>query len=172
MRLKELAGPEEIHAVVKELASRINRDYAGKSPVIVCVLKGSFIFMADLVRLLEVSARVEFIKASSYGTGTASSGSVKIDLDLDCDIAGLDVILVDDILDTGLTLNHIIGHIMQKRPGTLKLCVLLDKPARRRVELSADYIGMEVEDKFLVGYGLDLNGEYRGLNGIFELVQE
>jgi len=171
MELREVAKPSEINAAVRRLALRINRDYKKKNPVVVGVLKGSFIFMSDLVRRLNMPVHIDFIRAESYGSGCVSKGVVNIKMDIEADIGGRDVIIVDDILDTGLTLKAIIKHINTKKPATVSVCVLLDKPSRRETEVDVDYIGMVVEDKFLVGYGLDYSERYRNLKGLHELKQ-
>ena len=172
MELKLVAGPEKIHETVGRLAAEINRDYSGKKPVLVAVLKGSFIFAADLARLIEVPLHLDFISAESYGAGTWSSGKVRIKNDLKVDVSGRDVIIIEDILDSGLTLSAVRDHIEEMRPASLKVCVLLDKPARRVVHCPADYIGMEMPDSFLVGYGLDYAEDYRCLPAIYELAEK
>lgn len=154
---------EELSACVRRLAEEINRDYAGKAPVVVGILQGSFVFLADLVREITLPINVEFMSASSYGTGTESSGKVNIRLDLSEDIAGRDVILVEDILDSGNTLSRLIPHLKERNPASLKLCVLLDKPSRREKEVSVDYRGYSIPDAFVVGYGLDYDQKYRNL---------
>lgn len=172
MELKLVAGPEKIRETVNRLAAEINRDYAGKKPVLVAVLKGSFMFSADLARLIEVPLQVDFISAESYGAGTCSSGKVGIKNDLRLDVSGRDVIVVDDILDTGLTLSALCSHIRNKGAASLRVCVLLDKPSGRVTHCPADYIGMEMPDAFLVGYGLDFAEEYRCLPAIYELSEK
>ncbi len=172
MELKLVAGPEKIHEAVSRLAAEITRDYAGRKPVLAGVLKGSFIFVADLARLIEVPLQVDFISAESYGAGTCSSGKVSIKNDLRLDVSGKDVIIVDDILDTGLTLSALCNHIRSKGAASLKVCVLLDKPARRVIYCPADYIGMEMPDAFLVGYGLDCAEDFRCLPAIYELSEK
>ena len=172
MELKLVAGPEKIQESVKRLAAEISRDYAGKKPVLVAVLKGSFMFIADLARLIEVPLQLGFISAESYGQGTCSSGKVRIKNDLRMDVSGRDVLIVDDILDSGLTLSFIREHILARGPASVKVCVLLDKPARRIVHCQADYTGMGMPDTFLVGYGLDYAEDYRGLPAIYELSEK
>jgi hypoxanthine phosphoribosyltransferase len=167
-----VAGPEKIREARDRLAAGINRDYKGRRPVLVGVLKGSFMFIADLVRLLEIPVQVDFITAGSYGSATCTSGTVRIKNDIGTDISGRDVIIVDDILDSGLTLSCIRSHLESKGPSSVKTCVLLDKPSRRAVECPAEYVGMKVPNVFLVGYGLDYAEDYRYLDGLFELVQK
>lgn len=171
MELRLVAGPEKVQEAVSRLAAEINRDYKGRRPVLIGVLKGSFMFIADLARLLEVPVQIDFITAGSYGSGTCTSGSVRIKNDINTDISGRDVIIIDDILDSGITLTCIREHIAAKGPSSLKICVLLDKPSRRVVDCPAEYIGMKVPNVFLVGYGLDYSEDYRNLDGLFELVQ-
>ena len=154
---------DQVVARVQELAAQITRDYAGKTPLVVGVLRGSFIFMADLVRHLDLPLTLDFMAASSYGAGTTSSGLVNIRLDLHDDIAGRDVLLVEDILDTGNTLSKLVAELKGRHPASLKLCVLLDKPERRTRPLEADYVGFTIPDAFVVGCGLDYDQKYRQL---------
>lgn len=158
-----LFSEEEIKACVRRLADEINRDYAGKEPLVVGILQGSFVFLADLVRQITLPIRVEFMSVSSYGSGTESSGALNIRLDLAEDIAGRDVILVEDILDSGNTLSRLIPNLLERGPASLKLCVLLDKPDRRVKEVPVDYLGYSIPDAFVVGYGLDYDQKYRNL---------
>ena len=169
MNLALYRSPEEIAAAVKRLAGEINRDYAGLEPLFVGVLNGSYIFIADLTRRLEMPIALDFMRASSYGEGRDSCGQVTITRDLEQDVSGRDVIVVEDIVDTGLTLSCILQHIGERKPASLRVCALLDKPGRRAVDCRPDYVGMEVEDLFLVGYGLDLAGRYRNLAGLYTL---
>lgn len=148
---------------IREMAREITRDYAGKAPLVVGILRGSFIFMADLVRQVELPLHLDFMSASSYGAGTVSSGQVDIRLDLQEDIAGRDVLLVEDILDTGNTLSKLVAELQARGPASLKLCVLLDKPDRRTKPIQADYVGFTIPDAFVVGYGLDYDEKYRNL---------
>ena len=154
---------EQVAARVREMAAQISQDYAGKTPLVVGILRGSFIFMADLVRAMEVPLTLDFMVASSYGAGTVSSGKVKIGLDLQEDIAGRDVLLVEDILDTGNTLSKLVAELKTRQPASLKLCVLLDKPERRTKPIEADYVGFTIPDAFVVGCGLDYDQLYRQL---------
>lgn len=161
-----LISREEIAAAVRRLAAEISRDYLGKYPLLVGILKGSFMFMADLVRQLDLPLEVEFIRASSYGSGQESSGKVSQVQGLLSPIKGQDVLLIEDIVDTGLTTGFILDYLRQQMPASLKLCALADKPARRRRPVTIDYLGFTVPNKFLVGYGLDLNEKYRNLPDI------
>lgn len=158
-----LLSEEELAACVRRLAEEINRDYAGKEPILVGILKGSFVFFADLVRQITLPIRVEFMAVSSYGGGTESSGALNVRLDMAEDIAGQDVILVEDILDSGNTLSHLLPALMERGPASLKLCVLLDKPDRRVVQVPTEYLGYSIPDAFVVGYGLDYDKKYRNL---------
>lgn len=154
---------EQVAGRIREMAQEITRDYAGKAPLVVGILRGSFIFMADLVRQLELPLSLDFMSASSYGAGTVSSGKVNIRLDLQEDIAGRDVLLVEDILDTGNTLSKLVAELQGRGPASLKLCVLLDKPDRRTKPIQADYVGFTIPDAFVVGCGLDYDQRYRNL---------
>lgn len=154
---------EQVAGRIREMAQEITRDYAGKAPLVVGILRGSFIFMADLVRQLELPLSLDFMSASSYGAGTVSSGKVNIRLDLQEDIADRDVLLVEDILDTGNTLSKLVAELQGRGPASLKLCVLLDKPDRRTKPIQADYVGFTIPDAFVVGCGLDYDQRYRNL---------
>ncbi len=163
---------KEIAATVKRLAAEISRDYHGKTPVLVGILKGSFMFMADLIRLLDFPLEVEFIRLSSYGRGRESSGKIKVAQGLHSSIKGRDVLVIEDIVDTGLTTSFSLDYLQKKRPASLKLCALTDKPPRRQFPVAIDYLGLTVPDKFLVGYGLDLDEKFRNLPGICVLEDE
>jgi len=158
-----LVRTEDIAAKVGELGARIATDYAGKDLVLVSILKGALPFLADLMRATQIPLALDFLEVSSYGTGTESSGVVRILKDLAQPIEGRDVLVVEDILDTGQTLNYVIEHLHSQRPASVRLCVLLDKPARRVVPVEIDYRGFEIPDKFVVGYGLDYAERYRNL---------
>ncbi len=160
---------EQIQRRVQELADEISKDYEGREVVLIGVLKGAFVFLADLMRKLRIPSRVDFLAVSSYGKFTESSGQVKILKDLDYPIENEDVLIVEDILDTGLTLNYIYTLLKKRNPKTLKTVVLLDKPAKRVVEFKADYVGFVVPPVFLVGYGLDAGEKFRYLPYIKEL---
>jgi hypoxanthine phosphoribosyltransferase len=154
---------EQIAVRVRELADQLSVEYAGREPLVIGILKGSWVFLADLVRLMAVPVFVDFMVVSSYGTGTKSSGAVKIVLDINCPVEGRDALVVEDIIDTGLTLKYIVDNLRLRKPRSLKVVALMDKPARRRVDIKADYLGFEVPDRFVVGYGVDLAERYRNL---------
>lgn len=159
-----LITEQEIAAKVAELGRRIGADYAGRELTLVSVLKGSLPFMADLMRAIPIPLRIDLMEVSSYGgTTTESSGLVRILKDLSASIEGEDVLIVEDIIDTGLTLNYLIRYLRGKNPRSLRICTLLDKPARRLVEIPVDYRGFEIPDQFVVGYGLDFGERYRNL---------
>src|SRR5262245_4123951 len=163
----------EIQAKVAELGAQISDDYAGRRLTLVSVLKGSLPFMADLMRAMTIPVRIDLMEVSSYGgTATESSGLVRILKDLSASIAGEDVLIVEDIIDTGLTLNYLIRYLRGKNPRTLRICTLLDKPARRLVEIPVDYIGFQIPDPFVVGYGLDYGEVYRNLRFVGVLKPE
>jgi hypoxanthine phosphoribosyltransferase len=154
---------EQLQKRVAELAADISRDYAGKEVLLVSVLRGSFVFMADLTRKITIPCMVDFIACSSYGSGTTSSGQVKMTKDLSENIEGMDVIVVEDILDSGRTLSYLLKLLEARKPASIRLCTLLDKPERRVVDVHVDYSGFEIPDAFIVGYGLDYNERYRNL---------
>ncbi len=154
---------KQISSLCDEIAGRINEDYKGSTPVLVCILKGSVVFYADLIRRLQCDCRLDFMAASSYGSGTASSGKVKITKELTTDITGRDVLLVEDILDTGNTLSYIKEYLSSFSPASVRICTLFDKPSRRLKDIEADYKGKTIDDVFIVGYGLDYNEKYRNL---------
>ncbi len=159
-----LLTEEQIQAKVAELGARISTDYAGRELTLVSVLKGSLPFMADLMRQLTIPIRIDLMEVSSYGgSATESSGLVRILKDLSSSIEGRDVLIVEDIIDTGLTLNYLIRYLRGKNPRSLRICTLLDKPARRLVDIPVDYIGFTIPDQFVVGYGLDYGELYRNL---------
>ncbi len=168
---KVLLSKEEISRRVAALGEEISRDYAGQELVVVGVLKGAVLFLADLVRKVdpEVLLHFDFISVSSYGSSTVSSGIVKINKDLDIDIKGKHVLIVEDIIDTGLTLSYLIKLFEEREPLSVKTCVLLDKPERRKAEVSVDYRGFEIPDEFVVGYGLDYAERWRNLEEVFVL---
>jgi hypoxanthine phosphoribosyltransferase len=159
-----LLSEEQIAAKVAELGRQVSADYAGRELTLVSVLKGSLPFMADLMRQITVPLRIDLMEVSSYGgLTTESSGLVRILKDLSASIDGRDVLLVEDIIDTGLTLNYLLRYLRGKNPRSLKICALLDKPARRLVEIPIDYVGYTIPDQFVVGYGLDYGELYRNL---------
>ena len=161
-----LIGREEIEAAVKRLAAEIRVDYQGKNPLLIGILKGSFMFMADLVRLLDFPLEVDFIRLSSYGSGRQTSGRVKVVQGLRSSIKDRNVLVVEDIVDTGITIAFLMGYLKKQKPASLRLCSLTDKPSRRQVPVDMDYLGFTVPDKFLVGYGLDFDEKYRHLPDI------
>ena len=165
-RIVTLISQEEIAKRVAELGARIAEEYRGKNLVLVCVLKGSFVFTADLARAIDLPMRIEFLGVRSYGEGTTSSGVVQITQDLSRPIEGEDVLIVEDIVDTGLTVAHLLDLFRTRKPNSIKVCALLHKPARTRIEVPVDYLGFTIEDKFVVGYGLDWAEKYRNLPSI------
>ena len=158
-----LISREQLQARIEEMAEEINRDYAGKSPLLIGILRGSYIFMADLVRRLDLPITMDFMVVSSYGAGTTSTGLVNIKKDLEEKIEGKDVIIVEDILDTGNTLVKLTAELLRRNPASLKLCVMLDKPERRTTPIKADYVGFSIPDAYVVGCGLDFDQQYRQL---------
>ncbi len=163
-KVKELISAETIAARIKELGAQITRDYAGHELVLVGVLKGSFLFLADLARAIDSThVRVDFLGVQSYGDETSSSGVVEITFDLKKPIEGKDVLVVEDIVDTGLTMDYIKKNLATRNPASVKLCSLLHKPARQKVQVEIDYLGFTIEDLFVVGYGLDYQQRYRNL---------
>ena len=164
---KILFDREQILNRVKELGNILSKDYKDKTPIVISLLKGSFIFCSDLVREMNITLEIEFLETSSYGDDEVSSGDVKILSNIKTDLEGRDVIIVDDIIDTGRTLKKVVEEISAKNPASLKTCVLLDKPSRRVVDISADYVGFEIDDVFIVGYGLNYKSYYRNVPYIF-----
>ncbi|MBQ7377892.1 MAG: hypoxanthine phosphoribosyltransferase [Clostridia bacterium] len=164
--LKVLIGEEEIEAIVSDIASRIDRDYAdlnGKL-VLVAILKGSVVFMGDLMKKVTLPVEIDFMKVSSYGSGTKSTGNINIHLDLQRhDIDQCNILIVEDIIDSGKTLSHLVHYLKLKGAKSVKTCTLLDKPSRREVDFEADYVGCQIPDEFVVGYGLDFDEKYRAL---------
>jgi hypoxanthine phosphoribosyltransferase len=167
-----LCSEEQIASRLKELGAQLSKDYEGKNLLVVSLLKGSFIFCADLVRNITVPVKIEFMTTSSYGHGEQSTGSVKVVSDVNSNLEGYDVLIVDDITDTALTMSHVMSHLKAKNPSSIKCCVLLDKPSRRKVELVPDYCGFEIEDKFVVGYGLNFGDYYRNIPYVFNVTNE
>ncbi|MGH2401096.1 MAG: hypoxanthine phosphoribosyltransferase [Candidatus Limnocylindria bacterium] len=157
-----LIDTDAIGARVAELGSQLSTDYAGRDPVLVSVLKGSLVFLADLMRAMDLPSSIDLMEVSSYA-GTETSGQVRILKDLSKPIEGRDVIVVEDIIDTGLTLNYLLGYLADRRPASIKICCLLDKPARRLADITIDYIGFTIPDRFVIGYGLDYDERYRNL---------
>ena len=165
-KLRILLSREEIEAKVKTLAGEIRRDYQGRNPLLIGVLKGSFMFMADLIRMLNFPLEVEFIRLSSYGGSRESSGKVRVVQGLRFPIKNRDVLVIEDIVDTGITISFLLDYLRKKKPASLKLCSLTDKPSRRQVPISIDYLGFTMPNKFIVGYGLDFDEEFRYLPNI------
>ena len=154
---------EEIDKIVKKLGKQISEDYKDKNLLLVSILKGSVIFMADLMRSIDIPCRIDFMSVSSYGNGSVSSGKIIMKKDLEESIVGKNVIVVEDIVDTGRTLSYLMDNLKQRGPKSLKLCAMLDKPDRRVVDIKADYTGFEIPDLFVIGYGLDYAQRYRNL---------
>ena len=163
---KLLITKDEIRQAVAKLAADIRRDYQGKELLLIGILKGSFVFMADLARELGLPVEVDFVKLSSYGTGTETSGKVKMVQGLKTPIKSRDVIVVEDIVDTGLTVSFLMDYLRKKKPASLKLCALADKPSRHKVPVTINYLGFTVPNKFIVGYGIDWNEKFRYLRDI------
>jgi len=158
-----LISENELQAKIKELGETLSRDYQDKSPLMVCVLKGAVLFMSDLIREMKIPVQMDFMAVSSYGASTESSGVVRIIKDLDTTIEGRDIIIVEDIIDTGLTLSYLIDLLNRRNINSIKIITLLDKPHRRTVNLKPDYCGFTIPDEFVVGYGLDYAEKYRNL---------
>ena len=161
-----LFSEDEIKQAVARLAAEIRQDYQGKQPLLIGILKGSFVFMADLIRQLQLPVEVDFVKLSSYGAGKETSGKVKVVQGLKTPINSRDVLVVEDIVDTGLTLSFLLDYLRKKKPASLRLCALTDKPSRRQVPVTINYLGFTVPDKFIVGYGIDWNEKFRYLPDI------
>ena len=160
---KILYTEEELQEVVKRIGQQISEDYKDKNLFLVTVLKGSLIFMADLMRAIDIPCNIDFLAVSSYGSGTSTSGEVQVIKDLNCPLADKDLLVVEDILDSGVTLSFLLKNLSARGPKSIRLCTLLDKPERRKVDIHPDYVGMQVPDQFIVGYGLDYNEYYRNL---------
>lgn len=163
---------EQIQKRIKELGQEITRDYAGKDIFAVGILKGAVVFYTDLVRAIDLPVQFDFMIASSYGSGTESSGTVKILKDLDYDIENRNLLVIEDIIDTGTTMDYMMGYFRSKNPASIKLCSLLSKPSRRKAKVNIDYCGWEIPDEFVVGYGLDFDEKYRNLPYIGVLKKE
>ncbi len=167
--LRLLISRGQIAGAVDRLAREIERDYQGKHPVLVGILKGSCVFMADLIRRLDLPLELEFVRLSSYGAARKSSGTVRVVQGAKTPIRGRDVLVVEDIVDTGITISFFLAYLKKRCPASLKLCVLTDKPSRRRVPVPIDYLGFTVPDAFIVGYGLDFDEKFRNLPDIYTL---
>lgn len=162
--IKEVLLDEgQISQIVKKIGAQISKDYEGKNLLLISVLKGSVVFMADLMRAIKIPCKIDFMVVSSYGDKSVSSGAVKIIKDLDINLSGYDLLIVEDILDTGRTLKSLMEILKTRNPSSVKICTFLDKPDRRAVSLSADYMGAQIPDEFVVGYGLDYDQKYRNL---------
>ena len=168
-QLKILISRDEIAEAVDRLAYEIKRDYQGKQPLLIGILKGSFVFMADLIRQLDLPLELDFIRLSSYGATRESSGKVRVIQGVKTNVKSRDVLVIEDIVDTGITTSFSLDYLKKRQPASLKLCVLTDKPSRRRIPVSIDYLGFTVPDKFIVGYGLDLDQKFRNLPDIYTL---
>src|SRR5215203_470147 len=167
-----LITSQEIDDKVREIGARITVDYKGEKPLLIGILRGAVVIMSDLMRNIDLQCELDFMDISSYATGTSSSGGVRILKDLEEDITGRHVLIVEDIIDTGLTLSYLLRSLQARKPASLEVCALLTKPSRRRVELDIKYLGFEVPDEFVVGYGLDFAGAYRNLPDICVLKPE
>lgn len=170
-KLTPLYSRDEIAACVQTMAHSLSQTFAGRQPLVIGVLKGAFLFVADLVRAMKIPVRVDFVQAASYGSATTSSGQVRLVKDCTTDMSGQDVILVDTIVDTGLTLDFLHTQLRHRQPRSLTTCVLLDKPQSRQVEVYVEHIGLTLRQGFVVGYGLDFDDAYRHLDGLY-LVDE
>lgn len=164
--MKVLLSHDAIQARIQEMGREIARDYAGREPHVVGVLKGAFTFLSDLTRSIELPMTLDFIAVSSYGAATKTSGEVRLVKDLDQGLEGRDLLVVEDIVDTGLTLNYLLNLLRARGPRSLKVATLLSKPSRRLVQIPVDYVGFSIDDHFVVGYGLDFNERYRNLRDI------
>ncbi len=169
---KILFDEETLHHKIKELGKKITRDYSRKNPVMICILRGAVIFLSDLIKNIEEPVEIDFLSLSSYGDSTRSSGIVRIRKDIDTNIQNRHVIVVEDIVDSGLTLQYIHDYLMKHKPVSVKTCVLLDKPGAHEIEIKLDYVGFEVGNEFVVGYGLDYAEKYRNLPYIGILKKE
>jgi hypoxanthine phosphoribosyltransferase len=167
-----LISKEELEKNAEELGRRISEDYKGKELILIGVLKGGFIFLSDLARKITVPVELDFMSVSSYGNSSKSSGVVRIIKDVDTNIAGKHVLIVEDIIDTGLTLNHLVELLKTRGPLSVKICAALDKPSRRKADIQVDYKGIEIPDEFVVGYGLDYAGKYRNIPEVCILKKE
>ena len=167
-----LISSSEIQGKLREMGESITQDYRGERPLLIGVLRGAVIVLGDLMRNIDLPCEIDFMDISSYGTGTSSSGVVRILKDLEEDITGRHVLIVEDIVDTGLTLSYLRRTLLQRRPDSLEICALLTKPSRRQVDLSVKYLGFEVPDEFVIGYGIDFAGAYRNLPDIRVLARD
>jgi len=166
-RLNRLLSRRQIASIVKSLADQISKDYQKKELVLVCILKGAFMFLSDLIRHLQIPVQVDFVRLSSYGAGTQTSGRIEITKDIETPIEGKDILIIEDIIDSGRTLQFLKDRLSLANPRSVKICALLDKKARREVEIQADYVGKEVPNVFVIGYGIDFNEDYRNLPEVY-----
>ncbi|MDY4574402.1 MAG: hypoxanthine phosphoribosyltransferase [Intestinibacter sp.] len=167
-----LCSEEDIDNKIKELGAQISEDYKDKKLMVISLLRGSFIFCADLVRAINIPVKIEFMTTQSYGSELSTSGNVEVVSDVKDSLEGYDVLVVDDITDSALTMHHVLKHLKAKNPNSIKSCVLLDKPSRRKVELVPDYCGFTIEDKFVAGYGLNYGDYYRNIPYVFAVTDE
>lgn len=167
MHKEILFSRDEIQKQVQEIAGRISADYSGRELIVIGVLKGAFIFMADLIRALSIPCKVDFVRVASYGAGSENSGKVVLTKDIETSIKGRDILVVEDIIDTGLTLTYLVDWLRERNPQSLKVCAFLDKRKRRKVSFEADYVGFTIDDGFVVGYGLDFNEQARFLPEVY-----
>ncbi|MBN2645432.1 MAG: hypoxanthine phosphoribosyltransferase [Desulfuromonadaceae bacterium] len=170
--MKKVFSKEDIARTVTRLGREIATDYRGKNLVLVVILKGSYLFAADLSRAIDIPLQIEFMRASSYGASTCSSQQVEIKLDLEGDLNNKDLLLVEDILDTGRTLSALYHHLLQRQPASLRICTLIDKRERREINIESDYVGFNLEEGFIVGYGLDYNESLRNLAEIYHFEED
>ena len=168
-KLQCLFSQQQIEDTINRLAAEVSRDYHSQYPLLIAILKGSFMFLADLIRRLDFPLEVDFVRLSSYGRGRESSGEVRVVSGLGSEVKGREVLIIEDIVDTGLTTAFLLDYLRKQKPASLKLCVLTDKPSRRQVPVAIDYLGFTVPDKFLVGYGLDCDEQFRNLPEIYVL---
>ena len=166
-RLNPLLSQEQIASIVQGLANQISKDYTGRELVLVCILKGAFMFLSDLIRHLQIPVQVDFVRVASYGSGMKTSGKTEMTKDIEIPIEKKDVLIIEDIIDSGRTLQFLKDRLTLLNPCSIKVCALLDKKARREVEMEADYLGIEVDDLFIVGYGIDFNEKFRHLPEIY-----
>lgn len=166
-QLHPLISREEIASIVRRLADQISRDYQGKELILICILKGAFMFLSDLIRQIRIPVKIDFVRLSSYGSKMKSSGQVEINKDIEISIEGKDVLIIEDIIDSGYTLKFLKERLILSHPHSVKICALLDKKARREVAIEADYLGKTIDDVFVVGYGIDVEESYRHLPEIY-----
>jgi hypoxanthine phosphoribosyltransferase len=166
-RLNRYVSQEQIASIVQRLADQISKDYSERELVLVCILKGAFMFLSDLIRRLKIPAQIDFVRLASYGAGMETSGIIEITKDIEIPIEGKDVLIIEDIIDSGRTLQFLKDRLSLANPRSVKICALLDKKVRREVEMEADYLGIEVDNVFIVGYGIDFDENYRHLPEIY-----